>query len=128
VISTRPERIEELHWRSSGSSSESRPDSVREILFRFYNGGLFEMMITYERSQTGGLTDEDMRDALTAVYGASSAPTAKEMIFHSGYQNTARIVAEWGEGQTLLRLVALPYDAGYGLVVITTATQVLARA
>src|ERR1700744_3342056 len=43
VISTRPERVEELNWRTSPSST---PDSVQKILFSFYNGSLFQMTIT----------------------------------------------------------------------------------
>ncbi len=128
VISSRPERVEEMHWRSGTASSTSKPDSVREILFRFYNGELFEIMITYDRSQTGGMTDDDMKEALGAVYGPGSAPAAKEMRFNSGYESTVQVVAQWADGQDLLRLVALPYDSGYGLFVSSTATQTLAKA
>src|SRR5579859_1484591 len=68
LISSRPERVEELTWRTGQSLAISK-DSVRDILFRFDNGALFEMLVTYDRNRTGGLTDQDMTEALAAIYG-----------------------------------------------------------
>src|SRR5579862_2250450 len=83
LISSRPERIEELDWKFNRFRSPAPlPDSVREIRFRFYNGNLFEMMVSYDRDRTGGLTDTDMKDALSAVYGPASTPVMKEMPFN----------------------------------------------
>src|SRR6185312_11222695 len=63
LISSRPERIEELDWSVNRFESPStRPDSVREIRFRFYNGNLFEMMVSYDRDRTAGLTEADMTE------------------------------------------------------------------
>jgi hypothetical protein len=126
VISRRPQRIEELDLRTSQSFA-SKPDSVREILFRFYNGGLFEMMIMYDRDQTGGLTDADMTEALAAVYGPGSAPATKEMAFNSGYNNTVRVIAQWTDAQSMLSLVGFPYAAGFGVVVSSKANEALAK-
>jgi hypothetical protein len=115
TISSRPERIEELDWRSNRFSSSSRPDSVRGILFRFYDGGLFEIMVMYDRDHTSGLTDADMTEALTAVYGPSLAPATKEMAFNAGYNVTVRLIAQWADAQDLVSLVGFPYDGGFGV-------------
>jgi hypothetical protein len=127
AISSRPERIDELDWRSNQFSSSSKPDSVREILFRFYNGGLFEMIVMYDRDHTSGLTDADMKEALTSVYGPGSASATKEMAFNAGYHTSARVIAQWADAQNAVSLVGLPYGGGFGVVVASSANQVLAR-
>jgi hypothetical protein len=127
LISSRPERIEELDWRTSRSSWGTRPDSVREILFSFYNGGLFEMMVTYDTDETAGLTDADMTEALSAIYGAGSAPATKEMAFNSGYSSAVRVIGQWGDTQNLLSLVGFSYGGGFGVIVSSTTNQTLAR-
>jgi hypothetical protein len=127
LISGRPERIEELDWRTNRSSSATPADSVREIRFNFYNGSLFEMMVAYGSEHTGGLTDTDMTEALSAIYGPVSAPVAKEMVFHSGYSNTVRVIAQWNDTKSLLSLVGFSYGRGYGVIVSSTSSQTLAR-
>ena len=126
-ISGRPERIEELDWKTSRSPSAAPPDSVREIRFRFYNGSLFEMMVAYDSDHTGGLTDTDMTEALAAIYGPVSTPVAKEMAFNSGYNSTVRVIAQWDDTKSLLSLVGLSYGHGYGVIVSSITNQTLAR-
>jgi hypothetical protein len=127
LITSRPERIEELDWRTNRSgSSATPPDSVREIRFRFYDGSLFEMMVAYDGDQTGGLTDTDMTEALSAIYGPVSVPVAKEMVFNSGYSSTVRVIAQWSDTKSLLSLVGFSYGHGYGVIVSSTSSQTLA--
>jgi len=128
LISSRPERIEELDWRTNRSASAAtRPDSVREIRFSFYNGSLFEMMVAYDKDQTGGLTDKDMTEALSTIYGPGSTPVAKEMAFNSGYNTTVRAITQWNDSQSLLSLVGFSYGGGFGVIVSSTSNQALAR-
>ena len=128
LISIRPERIEELDWRINRFLSPStQPDSVREIRFRFYNGRLFEMMVSYDKDRTGGLTDNDMTEALSAVYGPASRPVTKEMSFNSDYNSTVRVIAQWDDPQSLLSLVGFSYGDGFGVIVSSKPTSTLAR-
>jgi hypothetical protein len=128
LISSRPQRIEELDWRTNRfASTAPRPDSVREIRFRFYDGSLFEMMVAYDSDQTDGMTDTDMTQALSTVYGPAATPATKEMAFNSGYTSTVRTIAQWGDTQTLLDLVGFTYGRGFGLIVSSTGNQTLAR-
>lgn len=128
LISSRPERIEELDWRTNQSASNTtRPDSVREIRFRFYDGSLFEMMVAYDGDQTGGMTDADMTEALSTVYGPASAPLTKEMAFNSGYTSTVRTIAQWGDPETVLNLVGFTWGRGFGLIVSSINNRTLAR-
>lgn len=127
-ISSRPARIQELDWRTDRSTSNAtRSDSVKEIRFSFYNGGLYQMMVSYERDHTGGLTDADMTEALSSVYGPASAPVTKEMSFNSGYNSTVRVIAQWGDPQSLLSLVGFSYGDGFGVIVSSKDTLALAQ-
>ena len=69
VLHQRPELIQELMWlppRVLDSSQEA--GSVRKIIFRFYNGQLFRMVIGYDGDRTEGLTVEDVVQAISAKY------------------------------------------------------------
>lgn len=128
LVSSRPERIEELDWKITRfASPAAQSDSVREIRFRFYNGSLFEMMVSYDRDRTSGLTDADMKEALSAVYGPASAPVMKEMSFNSGYDSTVRVIAQWDDPHSLISLVGFSYGDGFGVVVSSKPTLALAR-
>src|SRR5579862_3487621 len=64
VIHQRPALIQELTWWPMPSYQSSTPvDPVQQILFSFYNGALYKMVVTYDGSTTEGLTAEDMTRA-----------------------------------------------------------------
>ena len=70
VIHQRPAVIQELEWRPQRSLAYSpQADPVQEVLFSFYNGGLFRIVVDYDPISTEGLTDEDMVEAISAKYG-----------------------------------------------------------
>jgi hypothetical protein len=85
------------------------------------------MMVTYDRDQTGGLTDKDMTEALSAVYGPGSVPVTKEMTFNSGYSTTVRAITQWNDAENLLSLVEFSNGGGFGAIVSSKANQTLAR-
>jgi hypothetical protein len=128
LISSRPQRIEELDWKTNRSApADSQSDSVKGIRFRFYNGGLFEMMVSYDRDHTSGLTDADMTQALSAIYGPANTPAAKEMSFNSDYNSTVRVIGQWHDAGSLLSLVGFSYGDGFGVIVSSNNSLALAR-
>src|SRR4029077_221615 len=61
VLHERPALIEELTWWPPQPYGTLRPaEPVEQILFSFYNGALYRMLVTYGKSATKGLNDEDM--------------------------------------------------------------------
>ena len=123
LISTRPARIEELDWHASWNSpSDAATNPFSEVLFRFYNGGLFEITVTYDRSQTRGLTDADMIDAISGVYGH-----ATNVIDPAPNQNAVKVIAGWEDPQNQISLVHLSYGSGFGLVISSRANKPLAE-
>jgi hypothetical protein len=128
LISGRPERIEELDWRIKWTPpSVARSYPFEELLFSFYNGELFEINLAYDPDQTRGLTDADMIEAISGVYGSGTKPVAVEMAFNSGYSRTVKVIARWEDVQSVLNLVRLPYDAGFGIVMSSSSVKAMAE-
>jgi hypothetical protein len=132
VIHLRPALIQELEWNTD---SQQR-DSVKAILFSFYNGELYRMVITYDRDRTAGLTTEDIIGAVSAQYGAASRP-AGNLIFSSMYvydgekiysEDSQKILARWEDAQFSLNLFQLSFEQTYGLVMYSKRLASLAQA
>ena len=94
----------------------------------FYNNELFQIAVTYDRDQTGGLTDDDMVEAISGVYGSATRPVAAETTFDPGFSKSVRVIARWKDAQYGLNLVQLPYEAGFGVVLSSTSNESMAEA
>src|SRR2546425_580771 len=73
VVHGRPALMRELTWwppNLPGISHQS--DTVEQILFSFYNGELYKISVTYDRTSTEGLTEEDMMKSISAKYGPTT--------------------------------------------------------
>lgn len=125
LISSRPERIEELDWRINWTPPVAtvQPDPFRDVLFSFYNNELFEITVTYDRDRTNGLTEADMTEAISGVYGPAAKPAAAQMTFNSGFSKTVRVIARWEDPRYQMSLVELPYDAGFGMVLLSKEVE-----
>jgi hypothetical protein len=131
VVYQRPALIQELEWRPQGSLSSSlQPDSVSEVLFSFYNGQLFRMVVNYDRHRTEGLTDEDMVEAISAKYGAATRPEAKIILFSSFtvYNDNEKVLARWEDSQYSFNLFRSSYQPTFGMLVYSKFLDVPARA
>ena len=131
VVYQRPALIQELEWRPQGFLSSSlQPDSVSEVLFSFYNGQLFRMVVNYDRHRTEGLTDEDMVEAISAKYGAATRPEAKIILFSSFtvYNDNEKVLARWEDSQYSFNLFRSSYQPTFGMLVYSKFLDVPARA
>src|SRR5947209_8599544 len=101
VIHGRPALIQELTWwppSLPGASFQS--DTVEQILFSFYNGELYKMSVTYDRSSTEGLTAEDMVKSISAKYGpATNVAVEIDSAKNDGYVVRQKPVASWEDAQ-----------------------------
>ena len=130
VLHQRPELIEELLWspqRSLGSSPSA--DSVRKVLFRFYNGQLFHIAVNYEWDRTEGLTIEDMVEALSRTYGVAIRPITEASSSSFTIQTDSdKIVAHWEDPDYSLDLLRPSYASTFGLAIFSKRLDSLARA
>ena len=126
VIHQRPAAIQELAWqppRLRGSSLETDP--VREVIFSFYNGELFRMLVDYDPYRTEGLTAEDMVEAISAKYGTAARPAAEITL---RYNEREKVIARWEDSQYSFNLVRSPYGLTFTMVVFSKRLDALAQA
>ena len=131
LIHARPAVIQELEWPiwlSSGSSAQTDP--VRTILFSFYNGELFRILVHYDREETIGLTTDDLIEAISAKYGIATRPTRTEITFSSAqvYNDSEAIIARWEDSQFSFNLYRSTYQPTFGMIAYSKRLDALARA
>jgi len=81
LIHPRPPAIQELtFWTLNSSRSWVGGYPVSQILFSFYNGELYRIVVTYDRDDTAGLTDDDMVQAVSARYGTATSLFPREQL------------------------------------------------
>jgi hypothetical protein len=132
IIHTRPALIQELEWRIRPSldSPSTETDSVKSIVFSFYNGQLFRIAVSYNRERTEGLTDHDMIESISAKYGVAAKPSTKTITFSSSqiYNDNEKVIACWEDAQYSFNLFRSTYEPTFGIVAFSKAADLLARA
>jgi hypothetical protein len=133
VLHERPALLQELQWRTpyfTAGSSEPQHDPVQQIVFTFYNDQLFRMVIDYDRQRTEGMTDADMIEAFSAIYGPASTLKAKPAIARTSSRldvDTGRNLARWGDASYSVGLFRSSLESGFQAVVTSTALDAQAR-
>ena len=119
TVHSRPALLQELEWRPRYMAGAPRPDrdSIGEVVFSFVDDQLFKMSIAYAPDRTSGLTNEDVVDSLTAVYGAPSPPPAKRTTSSAEAWDVPVIIAEWRHADTTVVLQRKHYNESFFLVI-----------
>lgn len=131
VIYQRPAVIQELEWRPVRSVGFApQVESVEDVLFTFYNGELFRMVINYDQHRTEGLTDEDMVEAISAKYGTATRPAAKIILFSSFqvYDDSEKVIARWEDSLYSFNLFRSSYQPAFGMLIFSKRLDRLAQA
>jgi hypothetical protein len=113
VIHKQPALIEELTWYPPASADDSsRPaEPVDRVLFSFYNGALYRMLVIYESSAVAGLTDADMIAVVSAKYGVATRPVADvNFPTNPSYRTTEKVIARWEDSQYSFNLFRTRYS------------------
>jgi hypothetical protein len=138
TIHERPAVIQELEWQAQIYAGPSlRADSVKGILFSFYNGELFRIGVTYDSGRTEGMTDEDFIGAISARYGPGARPAANitlsaTHLYSDGEKTISirseRVIARWEDAQYSFNLIQSSSLYDYGLVMYSKRLEALALA
>jgi len=119
VIHGRPALVQEVNWwppNLPGTSFQS--DTVEQILFSFYNGELYKIFVTYDRTSTEGLTAEDMVKSISAKYGpATSVKPKVDSATNERYDMRQEPVATWEDSQYSFNLVRSSSSGSFELVI-----------
>ena len=125
TIHQRPGQIQELSWRPTRFSS-SDTDPVEQVLFSFYNGRLFRMVVNYDADKTKGLTSQDIIDALSTKYGTPTRPGITLVLPSQFSEDIVQVVARWEDTDYLFSLLQLPYRYSFQLVIVSKRLNALA--
>ncbi len=130
TIHEQPALLQDLEWhRGYTGSSETAVDAVQQIAFSFYDDQLFRLVIDYDRDRTEGMTDGDMVEAISTMYGTPVKPAAKatgSALPRADDESGVR-VAEWGGGEYAAVLYRSSYASGFRMVVTSPRLAALAR-
>lgn len=130
MLHQRPAMIQELWWQRPLGGPSPQTDPVREVIFSFYNGELFRMVINYDRHRTEGLTDKDMIGDISAKYGAATMPVATIILFSSSqvYNDSEKVLARWEDARYSFNLFRHSSEPTFGMVVLSKQRDALAQA
>ncbi len=111
--------FQELTWRpASGIGVSYRTESVDELVFSFYKGELYKMVVTYERASTEGLTADDMVKSISAKYGpVTSIALEIDAAANEQYAVRGKPVASWEDSQYSLNLVRSSFSSAFQLII-----------
>ncbi len=115
TIHSRPALIQELAWRPQPLGS-SQKDPAKEVVFSFYDGALFRIVIDYDRYQTEGLTADDMIEAISATYGIAEKPATPAKSAQESYGDQEEVLARWQDSEYRFELARSPYGQNFRLV------------
>jgi hypothetical protein len=129
TIHERPARIQELEWRAPYViSGRASPDPVREIAFTFYNDALYQVMVTYDRDRTDGLTNTDMIESISATYGAPVAKSVGNVSRRAApLPRETIVVALWENAASSLTLLRGEYTPEFQLMLVSKPLSLQAQ-
>jgi hypothetical protein len=135
TLHERPALLQDLEWRPSrwviGTATRST-DSVEQIEFSFYNDQLFRIVVDYGHDGTEGMTNGDLIEAISAIYGAALAksPRAASRVPSAVESDSGAPVGRWGDADHSIVLYRSSSYRSWGWRLIVTALPIdkLARA
>ena len=129
TVRSRPALLQELTWRRPYAFNQTAVDPVEQIMFSFYNDQLFRLVVDYDRGRTEGMTDADMVEGISTMYGATVKPplkTNRAPLVDVDEASSTRVAA-WGNAEYAAVLYRLSYASGFRMVVTSVRLNALAR-
>jgi hypothetical protein len=125
----RPAKIQELEWRAPYVTSESvLADPVRELAFTFYDDALYQIIVSYDRDRTEGLTNSDIVESLSATYGAPVLASTRTKTGRPAETLADTIViARWENASASLTLLRGVYSPDFQLILVSKPLSIRAR-
>ena len=133
VIHQRPALIQELAWRPQYSVGRpvGRSEAAREVTFRFYDDGLFSIIVVYDARLVEGLTNADIIAAVSAVYGPATLTAAASqppVPAPAGSINGTTAIARWQSTDYEFTLMREVYPETFRLLGVSKQLGTAARA
>jgi hypothetical protein len=119
VIYQKPGLIQELSWYPSITFYSLQPaEPVDKVLFSFYNGVLYRMLVVYDSSAVKGLTNEDMVRVVSAQFGTADRSGANlNFPTNPPYAANEKVIARWEDRQYSLNLIRSSASDTFAIVI-----------
>lgn len=132
TIHQRPALLQELEWRPSrwvGGSMAESTDPVEHVVFSFYNDRLFRVVVDYSQNRTAGMTEVDMIEAISTVYGPPATRSSEIVRVAPPRETEPRsAVARWGDAMYSVVLYrSESFGEGFRLIVTDSSLVDAAR-
>lgn len=128
AIHRRPVLIQELDWRPQPLGQAAPREPAKDVVFSFYDGQLFRIVVNYDRYETEGLTTNDVVEAISAAYGIAAKPTALAKGALGHYGDPEEVVARWQDPQYRFELVRSSYGPSFSLIGVLKKLEAPAQA
>ena len=126
IVHQKPALIQGLNFRPNlFHAATSKSDPVSEIALTFYEGELARVAVIYDRYKVDGMSADDMIQALSAVYGTATRPTA-QIVYHSSYAEAAPVLARWEDSQNSYNLIRSDDRSSFAMVLYSKRLDALA--
>jgi hypothetical protein len=130
AVHLRPALMQELRWQRpySSSATPSQTDSVKQIVFSFYNDQLSKMVVDYDYERTAGMTDADLIEAISVDYGPRVKPGARTGggTLTRVEEESGTLVARWAGADYAIALYR-GFSSDVRLIVASPRLEALAR-
>jgi len=130
VLYEHPALIQELTWWPLATPvSARRRDTVEQIRFSFFNSELYKISVVYDRRAVEGLTDEDMVQSISALYGPATNVAVKvDPPPDDRYDVKQQLIASWEDSHFCIQLLRNPFADGFGLILFSKRANAQAQA
>ena len=126
LVYERPSLIQLLEWRPAYARAEDElVDPVRGIVFSFCDNALYQVLVSYDTARTDGLSNTDIIDALTAVYGTPLRGAARNRPLDAASDTV--VLAQWDSAGSSLTLLRGVYSSEFQLMMTSKALSTRAR-
>ena len=104
------------------SGADSAHDPVADMVLTFHLGRLARIAVTYDRERTAGLTNADLHEAMSSVYGTS-------LLLSTPIQSTLtpparpEVMGRWEDAGTLVLLWREHYPTRVGLTIVSISAD-----
>jgi hypothetical protein len=122
--------FQELTWQPANSMGVAyRSESVDELVFSFYKGELYKMVVSYDRASTEGLTADDMVKSIVVKYGpATTVALEIDSAGNEQYELRQKPVASWEDSLYSFNLMRSQFSNAFQLVIYSKRVTVEADA
>jgi hypothetical protein len=113
-----PDLIQTLRWEREGYFSKTgETDPVRSVRFDFYNNQLFRFVAIYNARRLEGVTEADLIEAISKVYGTASESEETIVVSaYAGYEDRQKVLARWENSEAAYSLFRSSAGGEFGLV------------